>query len=182
MRLRPETGAGIEKSGRGSRSQNQIQKFIFPPELFPNNWLPVQHFIYLDEPSKAVEVEVALRAGVGVEDADALAAQGKTHGEVRADAGLAHAALATGDGNDMGTAGRRLRTRAIAENRGYGGLHRGVPGGSGLGQVYGNTGAGRTRSLPQCDLRAAQQRLCTAKNRGVAQACQPAAAEVMKHA
>ena len=46
MKLRPEAGAGfgIEKSGRGSRAPNQIQKFIFPPELSPNFWLPVQHF------------------------------------------------------------------------------------------------------------------------------------------
>ena len=58
MRSRLEAGAGfgIEKSGRGSRAPNQIQKFIFPPELSPNIWLPVQHFIYLGEPSKAVEV------------------------------------------------------------------------------------------------------------------------------
>ena len=44
MRSRPEASAGIEKSGRGSRAPNQIQKFILPPELSPNFWLPVQHF------------------------------------------------------------------------------------------------------------------------------------------
>ena len=70
MRLRPEAGAGIEKSGRGSRAQNQIQKIIFPPELSPNNWLPVQHFIYLEWPTKAIEAEVVLRAEVGVEEGE----------------------------------------------------------------------------------------------------------------
>ena len=63
MRLRPEAGAGIEKSGRGSRAQNQIQKFIFPPELSPNNWLPVQHFLYLGESSKTVEVRLRSHFG-----------------------------------------------------------------------------------------------------------------------
>ena len=68
--LRLEAGAGIEKSGSSSRAQNQIPKFIFPPELSPNNWLPVQHFLYLGEPSKVVEVAVALRAEVGVEEGE----------------------------------------------------------------------------------------------------------------
>ena len=56
--LRLEAVAGNGKSGSSSRAPNQNQKFIFPPELSPNNWLPVQHFLYLGEPSKVVEVEV----------------------------------------------------------------------------------------------------------------------------
>ena len=64
VRSRPEAGAGfgIEKSGRGSRAPNQIQKFIFPPELSPNFWLPVTAY-------EAVEaVEVGLRVTMDVED------------------------------------------------------------------------------------------------------------------
>ena len=56
VRSRPEAGAGIEKSGRGSRAPDQIQKFVFPPELSPNFWLPVTAY-------EAVEaVEVGLRS------------------------------------------------------------------------------------------------------------------------
>ena len=52
----------IEKSGRGSRAPNQIQNFIFPPELSPNFWLPVTAY-------EAVEaVEVGLRVTMDVED------------------------------------------------------------------------------------------------------------------
>ena len=70
--LRLEAVAGNGKSGSSSRAPNQNQKFIFPPELSPNNWLPVQHFLYLGEPSKVVEVavEVGLRAEVGVEEGE----------------------------------------------------------------------------------------------------------------
>ena len=64
MRSRPEAGAGfgIEKSGRGSRAPNQIQKFIFPPELSPNFWLPVT------AGEAVVVVEVGLRVAMDVED------------------------------------------------------------------------------------------------------------------
>ena len=44
MKSRPEAGAGNGKSGSSSRAANGFRKFIWPPKLFPNNWLPVTAF------------------------------------------------------------------------------------------------------------------------------------------